>query len=606
MEKDFLEKLPENPGVYLMKDRRGHVLYVGKAKSLRQRVRQYFVPGSDSRAMIPYLVEKVDRVDTIVVSSEKEALLLENTLIKRHMPPYNAIFRDDKSYICLKVTTKDVWPRVLVVRRRAEDIGDGVVFGPYTSAIAARDTYDILCKLFPLRQCSDEELLRRTRPCILYQMKRCVAPCVGFCTHQDYDAIVKRVVRFLRGYDREVIADLKEEVARLSENLEFERAGELHKIIKHLESTLEKQNVDTMGGEDADAVGLYREGGEVVVAQLIFREGRLTDTRKHVLSGICDDPEDVLRGFVMTHYRNALRRPKVILLPCELPEVAVLEELLAAEGPRVEISCPSKGRPRAQVALAQENAKAVFRQEKDEHLLREKVLLEMQEKLRLSRYPGLIECFDTSHIGGEEMVAAMVAFYDGEKDTKRYRKFKVKTVTGGDDYGAMREVLQRRYARAKEENNLPDLIVIDGGKAHLNVAVKVLEALDIASIDVIALVKEEGRHDKGATREGVFLRGVKDPVLLKNSSVLFLLQRIRDEAHRFAITFQRQRRTKTQLKSELADLPGIGPTKEKMLLKRFGSVKGLAEATREDLFKTPKLSHADIETLWAFIVRKQS
>lgn len=602
--KDLLEKLPESPGVYVMKDRRGNVLYVGKAKNLRQRVRQYFVPGGDGRAMVPHLVEKVEDIDTVVVSSEKEALLLENTYIKKYKPPYNAVFRDDKSYICLKVTTKHTWPRVLVVRRRPEEIGDGVVFGPYTSALAARETYDIICKLFPLRQCSDEELLRRDRPCILYQMKRCVAPCVELCTHEDYDAIVKRVVRFLKGYDKEVLADLKEEMLRRSESLEFERAGEIHKVIKRLEATLERQNVDTMGGEDADAIGLYREGGEVVLAQLIFREGRLMDTRKHVLSGICDDDEDILRGFLLAHYRNLPERPKMILLPLPLADADILQEILSQEG-HVEISCPSKGRPRSQVSLADENAKAAFHQEKDQRLLREKTLLEMQEKLRLSRYPGIIECFDISHIGGQEMVAAMVVFYDGEKDSKRYRKFKIRAVEGGDDYGAMQEVLQRRYQRSKEENNLPDLVVIDGGKAHLNAAVKVLEALDIASVDIISLVKEEGRHDKGATREGVFLRGAKDPVFLKNSAVLFLLQRIRDEAHRFAITFQRHRRTKAQLKSELGSLPGIGPTKEKMLLKRFGSVKGLCEATREDLEKTPKLSHGDVETLWAFVGQKK-
>jgi len=593
---------PTQPGVYLMKDKEGVVLYVGKAKNLRQRVKQYFVPGRDGRLMVPYLVAKVGQVDTIVVTSEKEALLLENNLIKQHQPRYNALLKDDKTYIALKIDRKAAWPVVKLVRYRGNPEPDGLYFGPYTSAQAARQTLELLNRLFPLRQCSDQEFARRTRPCLLYQMKRCAGPCAQKCTKEEYDHHLTRTIKFLRGQDKEVLKDLYGEMERLSENLQFEKAAHLLRTIRHLERTIEVQNVDRPLGHDADAIGIYRYGDEVLLTKLLFRGGRLTGSCHFIFNSIAEDDHELVSRFLLQHYEGQADIPVEILLPISFEDKESLEEILSArQGRKVVLHVPQRGGKKALVDMAQTNAEALFKSQRNEQDLRERTLLEMQENLKLSRYPSRIECFDNSHIAGSEPVSSLVAFSDGVKDSKRYRTYRLKIGAKPDDYAAMHEVLMRRYKRAKEENDLPDLVIVDGGKGQLKIAQNVFEELNVTGVDLIGLAKEEGRHDKGMTGERVFLIDQKEPISLKkNSQVLFLLQRIRDEAHRVAISFHRKRRSKETLRSALDDIPGIGPAKRKALLVYFGSLQKIALASVEELRQVRGISEANIAALQVF------
>lgn len=597
-----LSKFPTKPGVYLMKNRLGKVLYVGKAKSLRQRVKQYFAKSGDGREMIPFLISHVHTIDTIVVSSEKEALILENNLIKKHKPKYNALLKDDKSYIALKMT-KHEWPRVDIVRYRGKPKADGQYFGPYAHAYAARRTLDLLHRLFPLRQCSDKEFARRTRPCILYDMKRCVAPCVHYCTPEEYQELVDKTTQFLRGQDKEVLKTLKKEMHQYSEALEFEKAGELHKTIQQIEKTMEAQRVDQPLGVDADVLGIYREGDELILSILFIRAGRLSSSRYFNFSHIAQDDENLLKSFILQNYEHQQMIPHEILTPVPLDDAEMVSEIISTGKARtVKIYAPQRGNKKALMQMAYANAEATFKKEKDAKVIRERTLIEMQEKFRLNRFPQRIECFDNSNISGEEPVSAMVCFIDGKKESNEYRKYKVKTVDQIDDYATMREVLTRRYKRGRDENNLPDLLIVDGGKGHLNIALKVLKELNIISIEVIGLAKEEGRHDRGMTAEQVFLPNVKDPILLKrNSPILFLLQQIRDEAHRFAITFHRKRRSKKIISSALDSIPGIGPAKRKALLKYFGSVTKIKEASLEEITQVQGIGLKDAKTIKSYL-----
>lgn len=598
-----LELFPTKPGVYLMKGHQNEMLYIGKANNLRQRVKQYFVPGRDGRVMVPFLVSKIEEIETIVVTSEKEALLLENNLIKQHKPKYNALLKDDKTYIALKINVRHPWPMVSLVRYRGRPKPDGLYFGPYTSAFAARQTLDVIQRIFPLRQCSDQELIRRTRPCILYDMKRCIAPCVNRCTKEEYDHYVEGAIKFLKGQDKEVLKDLCLELEQQSEALEFERAAELLQTIRQIEKTIENQKVDKPLGEDADAFGIYRQGDEAILCQLLFREGKLVGSTRHNFSKIAQDDNELFESFLIQNYEAHVELPHEILLSAPIQNPEAVAEILTANRKRgVRIYAPQRGEKLAMVEMAISNAEAHFHREKDMQAMRERTLLEMEEKFHLNRYPERIECFDISNIAGTEMVATMVAFTNGERDSKRYRKYKIRSVDQANDYAAMNEALTRRYLRAKEEDDLPDLLIVDGGKGHLNMAVQVLEELDVATVDVIGVAKEQGRHDKGMTEEQVFLRGAKDPIILrKNSPILFLLQRIRDEAHRTALAYHRKLRTKKTVKSALEDIPGIGPKKRSILLKHFGSIKKLREATMEEISKIPRITRKDIESIQKFL-----
>ena len=591
------------PGVYLMKNAEGQVIYVGKAKQLKLRVKQYFALSGDNRPMIPFLIQQIAHIDTIIVPSEKEALLLENTLIKKHQPKFNAILKDDKTFISLMINQHHPWPQLSLVRYKGKPKEDGLYFGPYTSAFAARQTYELLLRLFPLRQCSDEELKRRTRPCLLYSIKRCCAPCVNRCTKQEYDSYVKSTIRFLKGQDKEILRELYQEMEKASKALEYEKAASLLKTIRQIEHVVHSDQIITkIDGKDTDVINLYRQGEEVMLAQLLFREGNLVGSEHFSFSNVLEDDEELITSFLLQHYRFQDTLPKEIFLPFPLKQLKEIEEILFDRlKQKITLVHPQKGDKRALVDLAKENAKVLFIQEKNQQEIKEKQLLDLQETLKLNRYPKRIECYDTSHSAGDEAVAAMVAFTNGEKDTKRFRLFRIKKASLADDYGAIREVLTRRLTRAKEEDDLPDLIIIDGGKGHLNSALDVFKQLDIASVDVIGVAKESGRHDKGITNEQIFLQGHHDPILLNpRSSLLFLLQKIRDEAHRKAITFHRSRRSKKNLTSQVDTIPGIGTIKRTRLLKHFGSLEKICKATPEELKTVPGLTQKDIANIQNF------
>lgn len=600
-----LSQYPTEPGVYLMKDSEKKVLYVGKAKQLRQRLKQYFAASGDNRPMIPFLIPQIVTIDTIIVPSEKEALLLENTLIKKHQPKFNALLKDDKTFVSLMVNIHHPWPMIRLIRYKGKPKEKGLYFGPYTSAYAARQTFDLLLRLFPLRQCSDEELKRRTRPCLLYGIKKCIAPCVNKCTKEEYTTFVEGAIKFLKGQDKETLKALHAEMEKASEDLEFEKAEAILNTIRQIEHVIEtKTLVTSSSAKDCDALALYRHGPEVIVFVLFFREGNLVGSEHYSFSEVVEEDPELLTSFILQHYKEKQIPPEEILLPFSLPDAEALAEILKeSHHKKVHLYVPQKGDKKQLIQLSYKNAKAVFEQEKDHQELKEKMLLDLQETLKLNRYPKRIECFDTSNISGTDLVACMVAFTGGEKDTKRTRLFNIKGINKSDDYGAMHQVLSRRLLRAKEEEDLPDLIILDGGKGQLNVALDVFKELDIASVDVIALAKEEGRHDKGMTKERVFLPHQTNPIELDSRSpLLFLLQKIRDEAHRKAITFHRKKRTKRTISSSLDQIPGIGEIKRSRLLRHFGSMKRIKEATAEELSQIKGLTKKDIET----ILRMQS
>lgn len=581
---------PDQPGVYLMKDDKAQVLYIGKAKNLRARLKQYFAEYGDQREMVPYLISQVEAIDTIIALTEKDALLLENNLIKLHKPKYNVLLKDDKTFISLMLT-RHKWPMIQLIRYKGKPKNDGTYFGPYTNALAARQTFDLISRLFPLRQCSDAELATRTRPCLLYDIKRCIAPCVNKCTEQEYESHVESAMRLLKGQDKDVLKELKRAMEAASDKLEYEKANSLLQMIHQIEHVTQVQHVDNPAATNCDVVGLYREADAVMIALLFFREGKLIGSEHFSFHLIASNDAEIIESFLLQHYKNLPKLPSEIFIPIELSQQAALEEILS-----LSIHAPQKGKKKDLVEMAFRNAQALFVREQDARSLKEKMLLDLQETLQLTRFPRRIECFDTSNISGTDPVASLACFVNGEKDKSRTRLFKIKGQ--GDDYTAMREVLRRHFTKEKEKKDFCDLLIVDGGKGQLNIALEIFQDLQIATIDVIGLTKENARHDKGLTQEKVYVPYRKDPIYIDpRSPLLFLLQKIRDEAHRQAIEFHRKRRSKRTISSSLDDIPGIGPVKKKKLLKHFGSVKAIKQATRAQLEEVPGLTKTDIETI---------
>jgi excinuclease ABC subunit C len=595
-----LDNFPSSPGIYIMKNKAGKVLYVGKAKSLKKRLKQYFAPGRDARATIPYLLAELAHIDTLVVPTEKEALLLENTFIKKHQPKFNLILKDDKTYVSLTINPNHPWPMLRLIRYKTKPKDNALYFGPYTSAYAARQTFELMTRLFPLRQCSDEELKRRTRPCILYGIKRCIAPCVNKCSKEEYFTYVQGAIDFLKGNNKEILRHLHVQMSKASNALEFEKAAMLLKTIQQIEHVTQSDTVSyKSSGKDTDVIGLYREGEEVMIVQLFFRQGKLVGSEHFGFSQILEEEDDIVSSFLLQHYKEGASFPQEILVPIQLKEEPTLSDILKDRNrSSVQILFPQKGDKYALIQLAQKNAQATFTQEKDHQEAKEKILLDLQESLFLNRYPERIECFDTSNLSGSHLVASMAAFTDGEEDKKRTRYYHIKDIHKPDDYAALHQVLSRRLIRAKEEDDLPDLIIIDGGKGQLNIAIDVLKELDIANVDVISLAKEEGRHDKGITLERVFVPHRPEPISFPfHSQILFFLQKVRDAAHQKAVQFHRKTRNKKTLKSSLESIPGIGPIKKKRLLQHFGSLKRILDASDEELKKIPGMQTKDIENL---------
>ncbi|HEY2388547.1 MAG TPA: excinuclease ABC subunit UvrC [Candidatus Binatia bacterium] len=589
-----LASLPARPGVYLLRDAHDKVIYVGKAKSLRSRVRSYF-RGGDERAQVRFLVTRVTSFETLVTSNEKEAFILENNLIKQYKPRYNIRLKDDKSYVSVKVEDTAGWPRLVVTRKLVRD--GSRYLGPFSSAWSVRETLGTLRKIFPLRSCSDAVLRNRSRPCIEYQIKRCPAPCCLEVDPDEYGRNLAQTLELLEGKNREIVRALEARMHAAADAERFEEAGKLRDQIRAIETTVERQQAVAHWGVDQDAFGIYREGGFVEVQVLLVRAGRLTGNQNYSFEDFELPDDEVLSAVLTQFYEGERPVPDTILVPIPLEDAEVRAEYLAErKGRQVEILCPQRGAKLRLVEMARENAAHSYAERRDVGSRRERMLEELQRRLHLRNAPKRIECFDISNIQGNLSVGSMVTFDEGEPCTARYRRYRIRTVEGADDFASMYEVLTRRYRRAREERDFPDLLVVDGGKGQLNVAVEVMRELEIDGVDVISLAKMHVEQDARASavvrsEERVFLPGRKNPVVLRrNSTALFLLQRVRDEAHRFAITYHRELRRRDRLRSRLEDIEGVGPGRRRALLRHFGSLKRLRAASVEEIAAVPGIS----------------
>jgi excinuclease ABC subunit C len=591
-----IARLPTSPGVYLFLNPKGTVLYVGKALSLRARVRQYFA-GHDSRAMVPRLVREIAEVEVVLTSTEKEALILENTLIKKHQPRYNAKLRDDKNFLHLRLDFRAPWPR-LELRRSIR--ADGARwFGPYHSAARARQTLDAVQRHFPLRRCSDRTVHARRRPCLLFQMGRCVAPCTEPVERAAYLGIAEEAALFLAGRSKELTERLEGRMLTLAEEERFEEAARVRDLIRAVQATVERQRVVDKSLADRDVWGLFREGERTVAAMLPVRGGFLQDPLVRWVDGALHEDGPLLSTLLNQHYDPVEgedpreRIPPELLIPAELEDGEALEELLSERrGARVRLHRPQRGDKVALVELATRNARERFLGGTTDEDRNQRALEALATLCRLPQPPQRIECFDNSNLQGSDPVSSMVVFVDGRPHRPAYRRYRVKTVDGADDFGTMREILGRRYRRAIAEDDLPDLVVVDGGRGQLSAAMAVLAELGLDELPVIGLAKARGPKRRGErqAQDRIVLPWIKDPLRVKPSNpALRLLQRIRDESHETAVRYHRKLRRKRALTSALDELPGVGPARRSALLKHFGSARRAAEASLEELCAVPGL-----------------
>jgi len=590
-----LDAIPADPGVYLLRERPhiktgapGKVLYVGKARSLRARVRAYFRENGDTRFQVRFLMKRVGDFDVLVARTEKEALILENNLIKQYRPRYNIRLKDDKSYLSAKMTNHP-WPRIMVTRKIVRD--GGKYFGPFGSADGLRETIDVIRKVFPLRTCSDGVFRNRARPCIEYQIKRCLGPCCLPVNRAEYEDHLRAAQMLLEGRNLEVLKQLRERMHGHAERLEFEEAARLRDQVRAIEKTVERQTVLHHWGIDQDVFGLYREGGFIEAIVLMVRGGKLTNTQGWSFQDLEFADEDVLADLLTQFYSGARVAPDEVIVPVALEDADVRGELLSERrGKKVEFLVPQRGEKLRLLEMAMDNARQSFAARRDNENTRERMLEELRTRLHLRNSPKRIECYDISNLQGSMVVGSQATFDEGEPRKDLYRRYRIRTVDGQDDFASMYEVLSRRLKRTAAEGEYPDLWVIDGGKGQLNVALEVLrEAGLLEQIDVISLAKQHVLNDPRErsvvkSEERVFLPNRKDPIVLpKNSTALFLLVRIRDEAHRFAITYNRELRRRSRLRSVLDDIEGIGPVRRRALLRHFGSLKRIRVASAEEI-----------------------
>ena len=677
----ILEALPAAPGVYIMKDARGKPIYIGKAAVLRNRVRQYFQPASgDSRDFVPLLEGIVGDIETVVTSNEKEALLLENTLIKRHQPRFNVKLTDDKNFLVLRLDPEGEWPRLEVTRRLGQD--GAYYFGPYHSATSCRETLRVVNRHFQLRTCTDHVLHNRRRPCLQYQIKRCPAPCVLPVSREAYGEQIRDVRLFLDGKSDELLDRLRARMKDAAGRQEFEIAAEIRDQIRALEVTLEKQRVVSADFVDQDVIGYHRQGIALEIAVLSIRNGQLNGSRQFSFTNQEFPDAELISSFVGLYYDMGAPPPDEVLLPIEIDDAEVkadwLSDRRAELGGRrrkVDVHTPQRGDRRRLVELANKNAAASFATRRNARADVELALGKLARRLKLAKLPRVIECYDVSHLQGFATVASMVVFVDGRPDKARYRTYKVRAParTSGrtnDDFASMYEVLSRRFRRAREAGadedttwKLPDLIVVDGGKGQLAMALAAARDVGIpvgagAELTIVALAKERddmtplalddqpapppvsaaptastpapapaaptpataspaptastaatagAEADKGDTRrpDRVFLPNVKDPIPIRPSSAeMFILQQLRDEAHRFAVSFHRGQRRRLTLRSVLSTIPGIGPGRQRQLLRHFGSVKRVRHAAVDELAAVPGMTRAAAEAVFAHFARQ--
>ncbi len=604
-----LEGVPEKPGVYLFRDGGGAVLYVGKALSLRARLRSYRRAGGDGRLMIRFLNEDAAAVECIVTRTEQEALLLEDTLIKQHKPPHNVRLKDDKSFLMLRLDAGESFPRFRFVRahnpdrsRHGEPIGRVRLFGPFANSRSLRRTLADLHRVVPLRDCPDSVFVNRSRPCMKHQIGLCAAPCVGLVTRADYALLVQRAERILSGDIAELESELDSRMRAASETQEYERAAQWRDRLGALRNTVERQGVRPADTVERDVLALVRSGADAVLHKLAFREGRLNESRSHWFRS--ELPDDELWSNVITSLYGAgkPRPPSEIVLDSEPADVELFRQLFGA-GTRWIV--PQSGDRRRMLDLARENARSALGFHKGTRAAEEEALEALAELLDLPGAPEVIDCFDISTLQGRHTVASRVRMRSGHLDKSGYRRFKLRTVVGQDDFASLREVVGRSLRRGAKDNELPDLVVIDGGAQQLQSALEARAEAGAHDVTMIGLAKARSERSvkgrvKAASEERVFLQGVEEPLELgRNSPARLLLERIRNEAHRFAITYHRKERGR--IRSQLDSIEGLGPVKRHALLARFGSVAGIREQSAEALASvpgiSPKLASAILEGL---------
>jgi excinuclease ABC subunit C len=605
-----LKSIPAKPGVYLFRDEQGEVLYIGKAKSLRPRVRSYFQAGrGDTRASIPNLVGRIADLEVIVTRTEVEALHLEQNLVKRHRPPFNVRLRDDKSFPYIAVTVEDDYPRVMFTRERHRR---GVrYFGPYANAKKVRETLDVLNRVFQFRPCEGPKPGRHSGiPCLDFHIDRCHAPCVGYISKEDYGEIIAGVINFLSGDTKTIVRELRRRMEEAAADERFEDAARYRNRLFAIENLAERQGADRRETGSIDVLGVAAEGERAAVQVFPLRGGKMIDRHGFHLENVeGQDPTTILEAFCLEYYGNAPSIPPEIVVPPDATGLDALQQFLSElRGSRVEVRAPARGEKRRLAELASQNAGIALESEtlvtEQKRLRRVAALEELREALNLESLPLRIECYDISNIQGQEIVGSMVVFQDGMPKKAHYRKFGVRGLDGQDDFAAMAEVVSRRFARLRtgvEEEydegfaTAPNLVVIDGGKGQLSAALTAMQAYDLPRVAAIALAKRI---------EEVFVPGRSDPILLDpHSSGLQLLQRVRDEAHRFAVTFHRQRRSARARESLFDTLEGVGPARRRALLQHFGSTERVLGASQEELEGVPGLPPKTARTIYAQLHR---
>jgi excinuclease ABC subunit C len=603
--KEKITSFPRSPGVYLMRDLAQKIIYVGKANDLKSRVISYFT-GKDTRPMAPFLMARVHNIEFINTATEKEALILENNLIKRHHPRYNVNLRDDKTYYHLSLDPSEKFPRLQLVRKRLNDAA--LYFGPYPSGLSAKETLRFVQQVFPLRSCHNRDFKLRPRPCLEYQIGRCLAPCKGLINEDAYRKMAQSAVSFLQGRRRELISELKKQMDEASGELNYEEAARLRDRIASLEHALEKQNVDWGGTKDQDVVGVYAQDDNYQLCILFVRGGKLLGSKSFAPVKMKIDLVEIVSSCLTQFYDDKAIIPDEIIIPCHLPdEEVIIEWLTERNHKKVALTIPSIGTKNALLDMANANARNLWEASHKKEEQKAAALQVLQEKLLLSKLPRRIECYDISNIGGKHAVGSMVVFQDGEPDKNSYRRYRIKALSEPDDYGMMCEMLFRRLSHGE---NLPDLVVVDGGKGQLNVALLVLKDLKI-KIDVVGLAKEERavfsgkgiiKKKNGKSEDRVYLPGRKDAVYLSGlPQALRILQQVRDEAHRFALSYHHQIKQKDDMASILDDIADVGKARKKKLLKHFGSSKQVQQASVDELQKVQGIGKSLAEKIYSHL-----
>jgi excinuclease ABC subunit C len=588
-------RVPSFSGVYLMKNSHGQIIYVGKAGNLKKRLSAYFIRPAPLNMKTGVLIKQIADFDIIITATEKEALILESNLIKRHRPRYNILLKDDKRYPVLRLDIKYPYPNLTIARKIQND--GALYFGPYSSPGAVRKTLKFINKTFKVRKCRSKDVKPRTRPCLHCQIEGCMAPCCMDVNQQDYGQLIKEIVAFLKGRTPDLINDIKKDMFKASDEQDFEKAAKLRDKMLALKTTLEKQVTVTTDFIDRDVLGIASKHGNFLITQLVIRSGFLVGSHNYDFTDDLATKAEILEAFVKQHYEISHFIPKELLLPFEIEEAPLLEDWLGTlKNQKVSLIFPQRGEKVRLIEMASQNAESALKEWIASIFSDEDILFRLGKCLQMDRVPKRIECFDNSNLAGSEPVSAMVVFEHLKPKKSAYRKFRIKTVSEPDDYAYMEEVLKRRFGKREQSDSLPDLLMVDGGKGQLNIAVSVLKDMNLAGrFYSIGISKKD--LNRGETKDKIYIPGRVNPINTPSDLLLFL-QRIRDEAHRFAITFHRTRRKKAAFHSILDEIPGIGKKRKQALLKYFGSMSKIRTATPEQLNLVPELNKMTAEAVY--------